>query len=158
MGFEVTILLALVVYIDIIQGISCKNSSIIFTLLIIGQVPVWMDMAHAPRIIWIFIISILGKYSTVRVVLEVFLKIFIEYLTKIFSTKIFIFHFLVTSICCLSTCMTLGMAMVSDDQLLSLRYVWQGSPIVPIFLVRGTVLQFTYWRTRTWKIRHLVQS
>ena len=47
MGFEVTILLALVVYIDVIQD----------------QVPVWSNVEKAPRIIWIFIISIIGNYD-----------------------------------------------------------------------------------------------
>ena len=43
MGFQVTILLALVVYIDILQNL----------------VPVWMDYNGVPRAIWLFIISII---------------------------------------------------------------------------------------------------
>jgi hypothetical protein len=45
MGFEVTIFLALVVYIDVIQG----------------QVPVWTSVGDTPRIMWLFVISIMSK-------------------------------------------------------------------------------------------------
>ena len=44
MGFGVTILLALVVYIDVLQS----------------QISVWSDTSGAPIIIWLFLISILA--------------------------------------------------------------------------------------------------
>ena len=44
MGFGVTILLSLVVYIDFVQN----------------TIPVWYSLSSASRIIWLFIVSIIG--------------------------------------------------------------------------------------------------
>ena len=54
MGYGVTILLSLVVYIDFIQS----------------NVPVWEEIGSAARIIWLFIVSIVGPWIRIAIIIN----------------------------------------------------------------------------------------